>query len=168
MLAACSNIKPSTFAPPMAQADVATVILYRPTEMSNALYAPGININGEFKLYAKIGMQSRLLVNAGESVFEFQAEKKYAKLLPLTVKLSTGKNYYIRVNTSLKLNNSGNYRPYTRSFSFTLADESLAIKEIAQCCITKQEAISKKNTNSDDKKLETGFSVDKTQNPFSH
>lgn len=137
--------------------------------MANALYSPGLNIDDEFKLYVKNSMNSRISLPPGEHVFEFQTEKEYSDLTPLAVKLNAGTISYIRVSTSLKIHNSGDYQPYVRSFKFTLVEESLAKKEIAACCVTnKKEPKTKKETPSADKESDQGFSVDKTQNPFSH
>jgi hypothetical protein len=168
-LSACStsnNITP--FTPTAADADQAVVYIYRPTEMANALYSPGLNINGEFKLYARNGVNSRLSLPAGETLFEFQSEKKYSKLTPLSLVLETGDIYFIRVSTSLKINNSAGYERYERSFKLTRADDALATKEIAECCMDDNSPTEKAAAGSAEKKTSDEFSVDKTQNPFSH
>ena len=137
--------------------------------MENALHSPGLSIDDEFKLYMKNSMNSRISLPPGEHVFEFQAEKKYSDLMPLTLKLNASTISYIRVSTSLKIHNSGDYQPYMRSFKFTLVEESLATKEIAICCVTNKKKLeAKKEIPSADKGPDQGFSVDKTQNPFSH
>ena len=143
--------------------------IYRPTEMANALYSPGLNINGEFKLYAKNGVSSRLSLTPGEHIFEFQAEKKYSELMPLSINLKTGTTYFIRVGTSLKVKNTTTYKPYARSFKLTQVNEQQAVKEIAECCIdNNNKPTDKAKVKSTEKEPGDGFSVDKTQNPFSH
>lgn len=135
--------------------------------MTNALYSPGLNINGEFKLYTKNGVNSRISLPPGEYIFEFQDEKKYTDLTPITLTLDAGSIAFIRVSTSLKIKNSAGYEPYARSFKLTQVEETLAAKEIAECCLENSDQ-SKEKTESTKKETGDGFSVDKTQNPFSH
>lgn len=169
-LSACSTTSNvATFTPVAAESDLAAVYIYRPTEMANALYSPGLNINGEFKLYAKNGINSRLSLAPGKAIFEFQNEKKYSELTPLSLNLERGATYFVRVSTSLEVKNTTTYEPYARSFKLTRVDEQQAVKEIAACCAGND----KKSTvtteiKSTDKAPNEGFSVDKTQNPFSH
>lgn len=169
-LSACSSTKTvTTFTPTSANTDQAAVYIYRPTEMANALYSPALNIDGEFKLYIKNSLNSRLSLFPGEHVFEFQAEKKYTSLNPLSLELDAGAIYYIRVTTSLKVKNTGSYEPYERSFKLTLVEEPLALIEIAECCVDDSiKSTDKNETVPTDKDSKEEFSVDKTQNPFSH
>jgi len=169
LCAACSTTNgTATFKPVTAKADQAVIYIYRPSAMSNALYSPGINVDGEFKLYAKNGINSKLILTPGEHTFEFQDDKSYAGLLPITLTLEAGSTTYLRVGTSLKIENSVGYEPYARSFALTHADEATAIKEIAECCTDKPEHLEDKNKASAVDESGDGFSVDKTQNPFSH
>lgn len=156
--------------PPAAEIDRAAVYIYRPSEMSNALYSPGLNIDGEFKLYTRNGVNSRISLPPGEHVFEFQADDTYAGLKPITLMLDAGKVYFIRVTTSLKIRSiTADYEPYTRSFKLTPVAEQLAVKEIAECCLDNSTITKDKTeTESTEKGADDSFSVDKTQNPFSH
>jgi len=145
------------------------VYIYRPPVISNALYSPSINIDGKFKLYARNGSNTLLLLNPGEHTFEFQAEKKYAELSPVILSLDAGSRTFLRVETSLQIENSTEYKPYARTFTFTRVTEQAALKEIAECCLAKPEKLQDgKVTIHIDKSDDDGFSVDKTQNPFSH
>ncbi len=168
-LAACSTTGTvATFTPLTANTDRAVVYIYRPDEMANGLYSPGLNINDEFQLYIKNGINSRLLLSPGEHKFEFQAEKKYTKLKPLTLDLDAGSTYFIRVSTSLEVKSSATYEPYSRSFKLARIDEQQAIKEITECCLDSKQPANKIDDNLTEQKQSEGFSVDKTQNPFSH
>lgn len=169
-LSACSTTKtPATFSPQAAETDRAVVYIYRPDAMANAVYSPGLNIDNEFKLYVKNSVSSRLALAPGEHLFEFQNDKNYSELKPLSLIFKTGKVYFIRVNSSLKIRNTASYQPYARSFSLTPVDEQQAVKEIAACCIDSNKSLNKeKKATSSEKKTDPGFSVDKTQNPFSH
>jgi len=170
LCAACStNSGTATFTPATAKPDQAVIYIYRPSVMGNALYSPGINVDGEFKLYAKNGINSHLSLTPGEHIFEFQADKNYTELLPVTLSLDAGSTAYLRVSTSLKIESSVGYEPYARSFTLTHVDEVTAVKEIAECCTAKPEQSQEKNeTNHAEESAGDGFSVDKTQNPFSH
>lgn len=168
-LAACSTNTVIPFTPAAARPDQAVVYIYRPTEMANALYSPGLIVDDEFKLYIKNSVNNRLSLTPGEHLFAFQAEKKYSSLTPLALTLNAGTISYIRVSTSLKVNNTGSYEPYTRSFKFTPVEEPLALIEISQCCVDDSMGASDKNESDPAAtKSSEEFSVDKTQNPFSH
>lgn len=159
----------SSFTPAIAKPDQAIVYIYRPSTMSNALYSPGINIDSEFKLYTRNGSNTQLSLAPGEHTFEFQAEKRYTGLSPVTLMLDAGSRTFLRVNTSLKIENSVEYKPYVRTFTFTRIEEQAAVKEITQCCLAKPEQLQNgKGTRQLDENTNDGFSVDKTQNPFSN
>jgi hypothetical protein len=159
----------ATFTPPAAEPGQASVYIYRPSAMSNALYSPGLNIDGEFRLYTRNGVSSRIALLPGKHVFEFQAEESYSDLSPVTLTLEAGKIYFIRVTTSLKIKSiTADYQPYTRSFKLTPVAEQLAVKEIAECCLdNRSRTADKTETGSTEKGNGDSFSIDKTQNPFS-
>ncbi len=169
-LSACSTTKEvASFVPQAAQADQTTVYIYRPNEMSNAMYSPGLTIDGEFKLYVKNGVSSRLTLSPGEHLFEFQNDNNYSELRPLSLIYKAGFIYFIRVDTSLKINDSTSYKPYARNFRFVPIDEPQAIREIVACCMDDNKRFtSKDKATTTEKRNADGFSVDKTQNPFSH
>ncbi len=169
-LSACSTTKHiASFVPQTTRVDQATVYIYRPNEMSNAMYSPGLTIDGEFKLYVKNGVSSRLTLSPGEHIFEFQNDNNYSELRTLTLTYKAGAIYFIRVDTSLKINSSTSYQPYARIFRLIAIDEPQATREIAACCIDNNKRLTNKDkATSTRKKIADGFSVDKTQNPFSH
>ena len=169
LCAACTTTSgTATFKPVTAKADQAVIYIYRPSVMSNALYSPGLNVDGEFRLYAKNGINSQLILTPGVHTFEFQTDKSYAELLPITLSLESGSTTYLRVGTSLKIENSVGYEPYARSFALTPTDEETALKEITECCTAKTEQSQAKGKTTTVDESGDGFSVDKTQNPFSH
>jgi len=108
LLSSACSTKNSTvlFTPPAAEPGQAIVYIYRPSAMTNALYSPGLNIDGEFKLYTKNGISSRLSLAPGKHTFELQQEKKYSDLLPVKLTLEAGTISYVRVDTSLKIKNT--------------------------------------------------------------
>ncbi len=169
-LSACASPKKDpVFNPPQAKTDQAIVYIYRPNKMTNAMYSPGLTIDGEFRLYVKNGMNSQLRLTPGEHLFAFQNDRDYSELKPLSLIYKPGSNYFIRVDPSLKINHKTTYEPYLRSFHLTAIDQAQAVKEITECCMNNStENTNRKTFTPDKKKTGDGFSVDKTQNPFSH
>ena len=132
MLAACSTTKNlATFIPQAAKAEQATVYIYRPDAMANAMYSPGLTVDGAFKLYIKNGVNSRLALSPGEHVFEFQDDRNYSELKSLSLIVKADSLYFIRVDTTLKINNDTSYQPYARNFQLIPIDASQAVEEIA-------------------------------------
>ncbi len=169
-LVACgASHETKTFTPHNATNDNAIVYLYRPAVMSNAIYSPDLFVNKEYKLPIKNGRQTMMILAPGQTLFEIDPDKNYSGQTELLLVLEAGNSYFIRVDTSLKIKNSTSYEPYQRSFDIKSVDEKSAISQIEQCCLSnkvnvnKDVSISEKESSSDD-----GFSVDKTQNPFSH
>jgi len=158
-----------TFIPETAKPDLAIVYFYRPAVMSNAIYSPGLYVNGELKLSIKNGQTARLTLPPGEATFEIEPDKNYSGLTRLTVNIIAGTTNYIRVDSTLKIEHAASYEPYQRSFNLTRIDDELAIRQIAVCC-TDEEGKTKANPESPSTTINTddGFSVNKTQNPFSH
>ncbi len=105
----------------------------------------------------------------GEYKFELEADKNDSALSRFSLNLSAGSTTFIRVDTSLKIKSALNYEPYQRSFKLTKVEKKLAMKEITECCMTANiKSNTDQQTNIEKKQNEQGFSVDKTQNPFSH
>jgi len=169
-LAACSATGGThAFTPLTADSDQAAIYFYRPAAMANAIYSPDLHVNGEFKLSIKNGQVSRLVLPPGETTVEIAADEHYSEVNRLVLNLIAGTTYFIRVDTVLKIENSPVYEPYFRSFSLVSIADETAISEIAECCADKS-IKAKDAAESAEKIIKTddGFSVDKTQNPFSH
>ena len=176
VLTACSTQQTTdNFTPALAPADQAAVYLYRPLSTTNAFYSPDLYINDEFRYSIKSGKKTRLLLDAGETVFEIEPDKKYAGVTRLSTTLDPGDTYYLRIDTSLKIKNTVGYEPYERSFNLVEVADQQAIEEISQCCHSASsskagdDSQTESNPSVDEPgKSGTGFSVDKTQNPFSY
>jgi len=139
--------------------------------MSNAMYSPDFLVNNEIKFSLKIGKKYLLKLPPVNTTFEIEPEKNYSGITQLKFPLKPNKRYYLRVDTTLKINNSISYETYQRGFTLVRVDEKSALAEIAECCAQKTKNIAKsKEVNSTPKEKNSGdsFSVDKTQNPFSH
>ena len=176
VLTACSTQQTTDiFIPALAPADQAAVYLYRPLSTTNAFYSPDMYINDEFRYSIKSGKKTRLLLDAGDTVFEIEPDKKYAGVTRISTTLNPGDTYYLRIDTSLKIKNTVGYEPYERGFNLVEVADQQAIEEISQCCHSASGSKTGDDGQTDSKpsadetgKSDTGFSVDKTQNPFSH
>jgi hypothetical protein len=169
-LAACSTTGGThAFTPQAVDSDEAAIYFYRPAAMANAIYSPDLNVNDEFKLSIKNGQVSRLVLPPGETTIEIAADEHYSDVNRLALNLIAGTTYFIRVDTALKIENTTVYEPYFRSFSLVSVADEAAAREIAECCADKSMK-TKDTAESVSKILKTddSFSVDKTQNPFSH
>jgi hypothetical protein len=145
------------------------VYIYRPFATSNAMYSPDLYLNDEFKLSIKNGKNVGFTLPPGDYKFELEPDKNYSGITRFSLNLSAGNTYFIRVNTSLKIKSALTYEPYKRSFDLTKVDEQLALKEIAECCMaTNIKSNTDQETKTVKKQTVEEFSVDKTQNPFSH
>jgi len=169
-LVACgASRETKTFTPHNATNDNAIVYLYRPAVMSNAIYSPDVFVNKEYKLSIKNGHKTMMILAPGQTLFEIDPDKNYSGQTQLPLTLEAGNLYFIRLDTSLKIRSATSYEPYQRSFNLKSVDETSAISQIEQCCLShkvnanKDVSLPEKESSSDD-----GFSVDKTQNPFSH
>lgn len=169
-LSACNSTKNTTpFTPQITGENQAVVYIYRPNIIVNAMYSPGLNVDGEFRLNVKNGINSRITLAPGEHLFEFQNDNNYFELKPLTLILKDGAVYFLRIDASLKIRQTASYEPYQRNFKLMVIDEAQAIKEITACCMNSSRKPENKEKLPPDEKQNTGgFSVDKTQNPFSH
>lgn len=165
---ACSTAEKTIFTPEVAENNLSIVYIYRPSMMSNAIYSPDIIINGETRFAIKNANKQRVTLNPGEHTIEIEPDKNYAGITRLRLALESGKTTYLRVETKLEINSAIKYEPYKRTFNLVKIDAAIAIEEIGECCNThnnNQDAAEKKLVK---QKNEDAFSVEKTQNPFSH
>jgi len=171
LLACSSNNHSTLFTPVSTDTDSATVYIYRPAVMTNAIYSPDLLINGEEKFSLKIGRKYLLTLPPGDTAFEIEPDKNYSGITRLKLSLKPDRRYYLRIDTTLKINSSTTYEAYQRGFSLVEIDEKSAIAEISECCSKRRKNIiehTEAKSTSDKKNSSSSFSVDKTQNPFSH
>ncbi len=137
--------------------------------MANASYSPELYVDDAFAVFIKNGTNTGLTLSPGEHIFEIAPDKNYAGFTKLRLNLRAGNTYYLRVDSSLRIKNTAIYQPYQRSFDLLNIDAALATEQITQCCSQKEKASAYAAEIEPVKKQATkGFSVEKTQNPFSH
>lgn len=168
LLTACATSSGTkTFTPMSLDDDQSAVYIYRPSVMANAMYTPDLYINEELKFSIKNGKKSRITLPAGEYTFVLDADNNQSRLTTQTLDLKPGMTYYLRVTTSLKIKDTAKYEPYQRSYNLENIAQEQAKLEITECCMkSDKKPIVEPETNPTNKP-EDGFSVDKTQNPFS-
>lgn len=168
-LSACNTIdEVRSFTPEPADNDMTVVYIYRPAVMSNAIYSPELFVNGEYRLSIKNGKSSRITLTPGEYTFELEPDKNYSGSTQLALTLTAAQTYYLRLDTSLKIISATTYSPYQRVYNLLTIDETTAIDQIEQCCLAKHSPAPLASPPEEEKPALDGFSVDKTQNPFSH
>lgn len=169
-LFACNNTRhKAAFIPQTSSADKVILYIYRPPAMSNIMYSPDLYINDEFKFSINNGKNTRISLMPGDHMISIDHEQHYDGDTSLSVKMLAGNTYYIRVSSTLKISSTTNYQPYQRHFNLSIVDASIAINEISDCCLAlNTNNVSNQETSPERKSEESGFSVDKTQNPFSH
>lgn len=171
-LSACTATDSSkVFIPETAEHNLAIIYFYRPAVMPNAIYSPDLYVNGEPKLSLKNGQISYLQLTPGEFTFEIEPDKQYSGLTQLTLNLNAGTTTFIRVDTTLKIKSSAIYEPYQRGFNLTKVGDKSAIAQITECCLNtenKKEEAAESQPEPETTTTDDGFSVNKTQNPFSH
>jgi hypothetical protein len=148
------------------------IYIYRPPVMANMMYSPDLYINDEYRAPVKSGEHYHFTLSPGEYSLGLKHDDIDGNGLAAET-FTAGSVYYFRVTTSLKLNETANYQPYQRRFTRVAMDAPLAIEQISECCLKDKPANDKTDddntvTTEDNKDADTGFSVDKTQNPFSH
>lgn len=170
LIAACSTSNnTTTFTPKTLNGGQTAIYIYRPSVMANALYSPDLLVNDEFKLSVKNGKKYRVILPAGETLFELDEDSSQSRLTRLLLNLKPEMTYYLRVTTTLKINSAASYEPYQRSYTLENITANKAKIEIAECCITNNKK-TPIESEEESKTLQTddGFSINKTQNPFSH
>lgn len=173
LLSACSSQQTiHSFTPETAPSDQAAVYVYRPLSTTNAFYSPDLYVNDEFRYSIKTSRKTRLILAAGETTFELAPDKNYSGVTTLSLDLKAGTTYFLRVDTSLKIKNTTNYQPYDRSFSLVTVTGEQATDEIGRCCYSGSKGVDDAEQaepgTDQTEEADSGFSVDKTQNPFSH
>lgn len=136
--------------------------------MANAVYTPDLYVNDEFVLTIKNGQVSRLTLPVGEATFKIAPDEHFSSEARLTLNMMAGTTYFIRVDTDLKIKNTPEYEPYFRSFSLVSIADEIAVSEIGECCTGKNIRAKDTPESSTTIKTDDSFTVDKTQNPFSH
>ncbi|MDH5710109.1 MAG: DUF2846 domain-containing protein [Gammaproteobacteria bacterium] len=146
------------------------VYVYRPAKVANIMLTPDINIAGVSTIAMANGMYKKVYLPPGIYAVRLQPIEGSTEAFEYDLEVDKGKVHYLRVDALISLNaGQQGYQPYQRRFELVDVPARQAIKEIADCkdldtVEKKKSAINSGRENADN----GGFSVDKTQNPFSH
>jgi hypothetical protein len=148
------------------------VYVYRPARMANVMLSPDISIAGVDKITMVNGSYKRVYLSPGVYAVRLQAIEGVTEQVEHDLEIIKGQIHYLRVDASMKVDaGQQSYQPYKRKFELKNVPAKKAKLEMDSC--TNLDVANKRkqtnsskggNANEDD----AGFSVDKTQNPFSH
>ncbi|MCW8924145.1 MAG: DUF2846 domain-containing protein [Gammaproteobacteria bacterium] len=143
------------------------VYVYRPARVANVMLVPDLNIAGVEKMVMGNGSCRKVYLPPGTYAVRLQAIKGNTEAVEHELKVVKGKASYLRVDASMKFEVGQTYQPYQRRFELTDVPAKQARSEISACA--EADVVEKKKPGGKaEKKDDASFSVDKTQNPFSH
>ena len=159
---ACSN-RASTFVAAPEDADRGSVVyIYRPSSTANFMMSPKVIIDGNEKFQIGSGDYRYVYLQPGDHMVGLNPTDQYFTDPAISLHVQSGKNYYLRVSTSLKFETD---KMNTRRFWMEVVDETDALSEIADTGY----AGPKNQTADREAERDQGgdqFTVDKTQDPF--
>jgi len=168
--AATASFQPST----ITKAKQANLYVYRPTSVTNGLYSTEISVDDEHIFMVKLGQLKRLKISAGQHQIKLETNSNIIGHQQIDITMEAGKNYYFSITTTLKMESGANYKPYKRQFDLQQVQQTAAIEQITDCCYSKKaanktsEQTPAANEATPPENNDATFSVDKTNNPFSH
>ena len=164
VITACSN-KASTFVAAPLDADMGSIVyIYRPSSSTNFMMSPKVVIDGNEKFKIESGDYRYVYLQSGKHTVGLNPTDQYITDAALTINVETGQSYYLRVKTSLKFETD---KMNTRKFWIDVVDEKGALAEIGSTEYSGPELQSSSEPGADGHEDKSGFSVDKTQDPFS-
>lgn len=158
----------------VADKDVAekrsVVYVYRPAKVANIMLTPDINIAGVNTIAMANGTYKKVYLSPGIYAVRLQPIEGSTEAVEYDLEVGKAKVHFLRVDALMSINaGQQGYQPYQRRFELVDVPARQAIKEIDDCTdldvVEKKKAAIKSERESAD---DGGFSVDKTQNPFSH
>ena len=164
MIAACSN-KASTFVAAPLDADQGSIVyIYRPSSSTNFMMSPKVVIDDSEKFNIGSGDYRYVYLPTGKHTVGLNSTDQYITDAAVTINVEAGQSYYLRVKTSLKFEAD---KMNTRKFWIDVVDEKEALAEIGSTDYSGPELQSSSGLEADEHEDKAGFSVDKTQDPFS-
>ncbi len=150
----------------------AGLYIYRPPAMANGLYSTPISIDDSQHFKVNSGQLKYLRLAVGQHRIMLNVTDAFKGKHVAKLAMQAGKNYFLRISTSLNLVTTGAYRPYGRTFDLQIVNENRATQQINKCCFSVKHLTPKTtiiNKSGAKPPLNgSGFSVDKTDDPFSH
>lgn len=164
ILGACSNNQ-AVFVPAPQDADKGSLVyIYRPSASSNFMMSPMVVIDGneEFKIGG--GDYRYIYLQPGKHAIGLAPTDKYSTREAVSLVVEPGANNYLRVKTSLKLDQDKTM--YTRTFWLEHVEEKTALDEIRHTDYSDPVDHQVAEKTVEDTAIHEGFSVDKTRDPF--
>lgn len=169
---ACTSNK-KAFVPVKASTEKGSVVyVYRPAKAANIMLTPDLYIAGVEKISIGSGMCKKIHLSPGVYAVLLKAIKSNTEAVEYELKIIKGQVHYLRVNASMKFEVGHTYQPYQRWFDLKTVSSEKALQEMSGCKDMDEQVKKKKKTVSVDGKPieeeEAVFSIDRTNNPFSH
>ena len=146
------------------------VYVYRPSKIANVMLTPDLSIPGVKKIAMANGVYKRVYLSSGVYAVRLHEIKGNTEAVEYELVMKKGKVSYLRVDASMKFEAGQSYQPYQRKFKLTNVTAKQAKLELAKCKDIDTLDNKKLVTTSEDgsaSENSEGFSVKKTQNPFS-
>ncbi len=161
--AACSNREATFVAAPQVADKGAVVYIYRPSSSTNFMLTPAVVVDGNEQFKLASGDYRYIYLNYGTHTIGLNPTDQYLTDAAISINIEAGKNYFLRVNTSLKFEPE---QMNTRKFWIDEVAEGDALAEIAQTDYSGPRLEQQPATQTGAGNTDDGFSVDKTQDPF--
>jgi hypothetical protein len=179
ILSACDrNHRKVPFVPVTVADNESILHVYRPQQMSNAMYSPDLLIDGETRTAVKAGNKYMFRIEPGKHAITLALNDGFSGKTSFDLTALAGSAYYLRVDTGLELQQGvAGYTPYARRFDLVAVEHNLAIEQITECCSLEAKDTGKEkpehmtgetSRSPDEENTSQGFSTDKTANPFDH
>ena len=163
-MAACSN-KESTFVAAPQNVEKGSIIyIYRPSSSTNFMMSPKVVIDDNEKFKIGSGDYRYVYLQSGEHTIGLNPTDQYITDAAFTINVEADKSYYLRVNTLLKFEPE---KMNTRKFWIDVVAEKEALTEIGNTEYSGPKAQQSSADETQSIEVKEGFSVDKTQDPFS-
>ncbi len=143
------------------------VYVYRPAKVANAMLVPDLSIAGVEKIAMGNGTCRKVYLSPGLYAVRLHEIKGNTDAVERELKMVKDRASYLRVDASMKFEVGQTYQPYQRKFELKDVPPKQALSEMSAC--EELKAVGKQKSESESIKGDDAvFSIDKTQNPFSH
>jgi len=149
----------------------AGLYIYRPPTMANRFYSVQIAIDHSAPFQLDTGQRHYLQLPTGTHQIHLTNADNFTGKHQIHLTMTPGKTFFVRIGTSLNMAPGNTYQPYKRSFSLQPVSKKTAVEQINQCCFSKKSqkklAQEKEQQEQPSPKTDVGFSIEKTNDPFS-
>jgi len=163
LITACSN-KEATFVAAPQDVDKGSVVyIYRPSSATNFMMSPKVVVDDHQRFGISSGDYRYVHLTEGDHIIGLNPTDQYMTDAAVALTVEANKSYYLRVSTSLKFEPD---KMNTRKFWIEEVTDDQALDEIAETEYSGPVGQAAAG-QSDEPAANKGFTIDKTQDPFS-